>query len=719
MANYSPNAAFGDLSLIPIVLGVAGHRDIRPDDETVNKLREAMRAVFAEFEQAFPHSPKLVLSALAPGADQLAAEVALEREQWSVRAPLPFAPNIYRESTSFQVEDANHSKLRDTPALQTFEKLLNHPRVEWFVAPLPESHVRTDDEWARIARGEPGETAMTKETRETCYANSGGYIVRHCQTLLAMWDGCTLARPAGTAEVVRFKLWGKPTTYFPWTDDEPLGFDGDRGPVIVLHTPRANDQDYSQAGHRTIRIPSRRAQQEFGEKVELHHVARRLSRFERFRQKLGEAWNPRVAEQEERKADAGAGEVQNVREASRASPPFQEYDQFLAICQAIEDFNAEARRIKPQDGASGTTFMQRMDRVEKDVVLTFPDEQTDCSPCKPVLRDWYRRMLRVRETASHLTGRITPWHAGATPLLLALLILWMSFLHLYAHPVDHFDHSQPMEHEPAWLFGFLLTWPIMGLIVAWVWYFQWHSRRLDYRALSEALWVRRAWAVAGIGKSVTGSYLGQLRNELIWVRRALQHVAPPSAFWRHSFNQLDDNHKLTRLLDVESKLVKGQERHYFRAKSRHHRKAVQCRQWGLLLAILGWTILILPLGFALAFRQSNPFAPTAHLDDSLPLDPARPINLMLFLGSMLLIAGGVCVAFCERQAYESLSKHYDQIHVVFRNGARQLEEALRFSPPNLVRAQQIIEALGREALEENAQWLLLRRFRPLELPLGG
>jgi hypothetical protein len=32
--------------------------------------------------------------------------------------------------------------------------------------------------------------------------------------------------------------------------------------------------------------------------------------------------------------------------------------------------------------------------------------------------------------------------------------------------------------------------------------------------------------------------------------------------------------------------------------------------------------------------------------------------------------------------------------------------------------QTVITELGREAIQENAQWLILRRSRPLELPLG-
>src|SRR5580700_7560579 len=123
-ANHRPIPA--DAPLIPIVLGVVGHRDLRSDEETKGKLEDELSRIFQEFEVAYPNSPKILLSPLAPGADQLAADVALERPQWSVRAPLPFEPDVFLQSTSFQTEDANHNKVPDLAGRENFEKLLKH-----------------------------------------------------------------------------------------------------------------------------------------------------------------------------------------------------------------------------------------------------------------------------------------------------------------------------------------------------------------------------------------------------------------------------------------------------------------------------------------------------------------------------------------------------------------------------------------------------------------
>src|SRR5262249_874846 len=249
----SPSTPVNERGLIPIVLGVVGHRDIAADART--RLESALQAVFDEFDEAYPNSPKVLLSPLAPGADQLAAEVALRRPQWSVRAPLPFEPDVFLQSTTFLVEDENKKKVADLAGQKKFGEL--RERVEWVGVPMPPDRQPADGDWARVARGQPGETAEDLDLRRACYANSGGYIVRHCQTLIALWDGVQEgALPSGTADIVRFKLGGVTPSLYPRTDDEPLGFDSDRGPVIVLHTPRAGSS-LDQVGVRTVRVPAK------------------------------------------------------------------------------------------------------------------------------------------------------------------------------------------------------------------------------------------------------------------------------------------------------------------------------------------------------------------------------------------------------------------------------------------------------------------------------
>jgi hypothetical protein len=146
-----------DSRAVPIVLGVTGHRDVRDTD--LPRLRQAVATIFEAFARHYRPTPLVLLSSLAQGAAQLCAEVALEKGL-QVVAPLSFPATVYRQSSSFDNDEARHQ----------FDMLLLDPRVTSFVAPLPEAEIPIDAAgWAGLLE--------TPDTRRRCYANAGGYVV--------------------------------------------------------------------------------------------------------------------------------------------------------------------------------------------------------------------------------------------------------------------------------------------------------------------------------------------------------------------------------------------------------------------------------------------------------------------------------------------------------------------------------------------------------------
>jgi len=71
---------------IPVIVGVTGHRDLLEND--LPMIRGKVSAALESLERLTRNSPRMLLSALAEGADQLVAEAALERG-WQVVAVLP------------------------------------------------------------------------------------------------------------------------------------------------------------------------------------------------------------------------------------------------------------------------------------------------------------------------------------------------------------------------------------------------------------------------------------------------------------------------------------------------------------------------------------------------------------------------------------------------------------------------------------------------------
>src|SRR4029079_3760518 len=77
---------------LPILIGVTGHRDLRPED--VPRLEATLRSAFADLQKGAPHSPFILLSPLAEGADRLAARVALSLGIVLI-VPLPIPQALY------------------------------------------------------------------------------------------------------------------------------------------------------------------------------------------------------------------------------------------------------------------------------------------------------------------------------------------------------------------------------------------------------------------------------------------------------------------------------------------------------------------------------------------------------------------------------------------------------------------------------------------------
>jgi hypothetical protein len=168
---------------VPFVLavGVTGHRAEVLAAGDVERLRERVRQTLMLIEEAgrallererdcfAPGSARLrFVSPIADGADQIAAELALELG-WELQAILPFAREHYRASRA------------DHDARERFEALIERATC---LLELP---------------GDPDESL-------DAYVMTGRATVAHCDVLIAVWDGKPPRGRGGTGEVVQLAL---------------------------------------------------------------------------------------------------------------------------------------------------------------------------------------------------------------------------------------------------------------------------------------------------------------------------------------------------------------------------------------------------------------------------------------------------------------------------------------------------------------------------------
>jgi hypothetical protein len=168
---------------VPLVLsvGVTGHRADALPDGTEELMRERLREILRLIGDAgrdllererdcFDSAPARLrlVSPVADGADQIAAEVALELG-WELQAILPFSRAAYRAT------------LANEEARQRFDTILARATCLFEL---------------------PGDAEESLDA----YVMTGRATVAHCDILVAVWDGKPPRGRGGTAEVVQLAL---------------------------------------------------------------------------------------------------------------------------------------------------------------------------------------------------------------------------------------------------------------------------------------------------------------------------------------------------------------------------------------------------------------------------------------------------------------------------------------------------------------------------------
>ena len=168
---------------VPFVLsvGVTGHRaEVLPDGslpelrtrigEILRLIADAGHALYARERACFSDQPPVLrfVSPIADGADQIAAEVALELG-WELQVIVPFGRETYRGS------------LANPKAREQFDLLLDR---------------------AGCVLELPGDRSHELEA----YVMTGRATVAHCDMLIAVWDGLPPRGRGGTGEVVQIAI---------------------------------------------------------------------------------------------------------------------------------------------------------------------------------------------------------------------------------------------------------------------------------------------------------------------------------------------------------------------------------------------------------------------------------------------------------------------------------------------------------------------------------
>lgn len=212
-----------------------------------------------------------------------------------------------------------------------------------------------------------------------------------------------------------------------------------------------------------------------------------------------------------------------------------------------------------------------------------------------------------------------------------------------------------------------------------------HQQAIDYRALAEGLRVQRFWRIAGIDQLVAHHYLRRHAGSLRWVRVALQGTVierpttePDTAY-------------------VLKHWIEDQTAYFF--SSRKRRKRVTER----LQRLAGW---IFRVGVVLAGT-----ALVAVWLGLMPTEGSADRGAWLIAMALLPTVAGLIAGYLQSAAYQEDVREHDRLHGLFVAASKSFVDL-----PGSRLA--LIEDLGREALDESANWAHLHKSHEPEIPAG-
>ena len=573
-----------------------------------------MRSSLIGIQRTHPHSVPVLLSALAEGADRLAARVALDLGMQLV-AVMPFSQEVYERD--FETPESL-AEFRDFLARATGVLYL----------PL-------------LDGAAPGDVDRQGPARDREYAKAGAYIAAHSQIFFALWDGSpeTADKVGGTAQTVGFRLEGAQAPYVGRRSGRIFGVTA--GPVFHIRTPRIT--------------------------------------------------NP-----------ASASLPCDVQRISPTNLPDGSFDR---ICERIETFNRDAHHVGRALAAG--TAASAAGLLNMDLASVAPTVSRLSSACRQII-DQY---VAADALALQFRGRVlATWVRVYVGVAIAALLfnLHSSFFSVPSGPLSP---SEAFGAMPWFFIGSLAC----SMVTATYFYGraekgEYHTKYLDYRALAEALRIQFFWKVAGIDEPVVDWYLRKQRSDLEWIRSALRScdVMTAAAETRGETMALSPSERLTLVLNWVA-----DQRGYYATKTRTEKAKLErerslvarlLKVGGLLSLVLA-TILIVPtVASGILSEGVARLTPTAFQHGA-----------WMVIIPMFAVSAGLLHGYGQQLARAEHARQFERMSELFYAAEKDLRKAAQEGGEN---AAGMVRELGIEALDENGDWLILHRERPLEVPPG-
>ncbi len=287
-----------------------------------------------------------------------------------------------------------------------------------------------------------------------------------------------------------------------------------------------------------------------------------------------------------------------------------------------------------------------------------------------------------------------------TKTTLQLLLTFVFFAALF------YEMYSGLFEEPAMMGLYLGMFLCSFLVYYWAEQHGYQTRYLDYRALAEGLRVQFFWKLAGVQDSVADFYMRKQRSELDWIRNAIRagtiESTAPVPSWLLPSQSLNVESSAAEEKDADRERLRLVLKHWVEDQAKYFAKAAH-REHETLHKSERMITLFFVAALGLAAVQVFAF---------------REHNELLLLGvGVFPVLAAVLHSYLQKNALAEHKRQYDRMSVFYHRATVHLTKLI--TEDRLSDARSFLAELGREALAENGDWILMHRDRPLEVPKGA
>jgi Ca2+/Na+ antiporter len=331
---------------------------------------------------------------------------------------------------------------------------------------------------------------------------------------------------------------------------------------------------------------------------------------------------------------------------------------------------------------------EKIDRIESSLTTEhlFPKDN-----------DHLHKIARCHAVADTMATHFQTRRFFALKVLLVLAVIAFMFFQVYVE----------FWNKPA----ILLLYPVTIGIGA-LWFIRAHRKRYeqkheDYRALSEAFRVQFFLSIADKKARVAEYYLQKHKGELEWIIYALRASLLRNWITPDKDMSLLTGNYMEKYSYINEHWVADQLAYYKKTSKTYHQHLENLKRTAnrFFFGALGAAVTLFLISILIK-----------HLPSFIEHDEKLYHSVLVVCTHSFLVISAAILGYNEKMVFAEQSKTFQQMVQLFNIAHIKLTKAIESNNPE--EAREIIWELALESLMENADWLLLHRSRPMEMPKG-